>query len=194
MIISEKQSAIDIVAFGKKCYDSGFLCANDGNLSCRLRDKTILVSPSGLGKHNLKAVDLIVVNEDGARQRGLSRASSEIRLHTLVYKKRPDVNAIIHAHPVYSVLISLAYESKEEVIIDNSILFPKPVAIAPYATPSTFAVPESIENLIEKYDSIILTRHGTITCGESMKEAYDKLGFLEECCKRWYEMRKSGKW
>jgi L-fuculose-phosphate aldolase len=167
---------------GQRCYETEFLSSFDGNLSVRLHGNRYLISAAGKNKGRLQPEDVVLVNGIGTPIRMGLRPSTEVFLHTLVYERRSDAGAIIHAHPVYSVLLSFA-TSLSQPFIDDSIFFPRPVVIAPYAIPTTQSLPQSIRQVIDDFDIIVLSRHGSLTIGRNLDEAFEKLVYLERQAK-----------
>src|SRR5271168_1533795 len=96
---SERQSRRDILLFGRMLHDRGYVAATDGNLSVRLDNGLILVTPTAMCKGMMRTTDLVVVDSEGNRVAGRRNVSSEIGMHLLIYKRRPDVKGIVHAHP-----------------------------------------------------------------------------------------------
>jgi L-fuculose-phosphate aldolase len=175
----------EIVRIGRLMWEKNFIAAGDGNLSVRLGADRLLCTPSGLHKGFLNAEQLITINLQGDKSgpnNGAARElvpSSEIRLHLECYRQRPDVVAVIHAHPPSAISctlvgISLAKCVLPEVVYDLGI-----IPTLPYATPTSMEGPERIRELIPRYDALMLERHGSLTVGDSLWQAYMRLERLE---------------
>jgi len=164
----------------------GFIAATDGNVSCRLRDDRVLVTPSGKAKGELKPIDLLVTDLDGVPVSGPGRPSTEIRMHLLVYSRRPDVAAVVHAHPPLLTALTLAGIPFAADALPEVWVAIGPVPTAPYATPSTQEVPDSIAPFIDSHQAILMERHGSLTLGRSLSEAYMRLEKLEHAAHTLY--------
>jgi len=162
----------------RRMYVKGFVAANDGNVSTRINEK-ILITPTGKSKGFLMAEDLVWVDLDGKKLEGKLRPTSELLMHLFVYKKRKDVKAVVHAHPAYSTALAIAGIKLPDSIMPEVITSLGKVPLAPYGTPSTREVPDSISDLIKYHDAIILRNHGVLTVGENLAEAYFRLERVE---------------
>lgn len=173
----------EIVKIGKKLYANKFIAAYDGNISVRLDNNNFLTTPSGVCKGAITEQDILEINQQGEIVNGKGKPSSELRMHLLCYRLRPGINALIHAHPALCTALTIAGVSLAEPVIPEMVLTIGNVPTAAYATPTTSEVPESIENLIPSHDAVLLERHGTITLGKNLDEAYYKLEKLEHSAK-----------
>ena len=162
----------------RRMYVKCFVAANDGNVSTRINEK-ILITPTGKSKGFLMAEDLVWVDLDGKKLEGKLRPTSELLMHLFVYKKRKDVKAVVHAHPPYSTALAIARIKLPDSIMPEVITSLGEIPLAPYGTPSTPEVPDSISDLIRNHDAIILRNHGVLTVGKDLSEAYFKLERVE---------------
>lgn len=163
----------------RKLSEKGLIAAADGNVSCRSGENSLLITPSGRSKGELEPRDLLLVDFEGRVHEGEGRPSSEIRMHVLAYRRRPDVNAVVHAHPPLLTALTLAGIPFLADALPEVWLTIGPVPTAPYATPCTSEVPESILPFIDRHQAILLERHGSITLGRDLNEAYMRLEKLE---------------
>lgn len=161
----------------------GLIAASDGNVSCRTGEDSILITPSGAPKGELSAGDLVKTCMKGNILEGAGRPSSEIRMHLFVYRHRPDVTAIVHAHPPLVTAFTLAGFPFNSKILPEVWLTIGRVPVASYATPSTEEVPESIAPHVEKSNAILLQRHGALTFGSSAMQAFMRMDKLEHAAK-----------
>ncbi len=152
-----------------------------GNLSARISPGEILTTPAGVEKSSLRAEQLIVVDAKGVplRAQGDLQPTSELPMHLEVYRQRPDVGAVLHAHPAYCIALSLVGISMEEPFIPEALVLLGPVPTAPYATPSSTENRDAIASLIASHDAIILSHHGTLTVGADLDQAFERLDILE---------------
>lgn len=176
---SEENLREAIAAVCGRVYEKGFVAANDGNVTSRLDEERILATPSGVSKGDVTAESLLVCDLDGKRIAGDRKVTSEILLHCAVYRERPDLNAVVHAHPPYATAVTVAGVSLEEPVLPEvAVTFGK-IPTAEYATPASPEGPEVIRKLIRDFDAMLLDRHGTLTAGRDVWEAYYKLEKVE---------------
>jgi L-fuculose-phosphate aldolase len=170
----------------EKLHHGGFIAATDGNVSCRLKEGLLLITPSGKAKGELQREDLLVVDLEGHVVQGSGRPSSEIRMHLLVYRMRRDVSAVVHAHPPMLTAFTLCDLPFPSDCLPEVWLTIGPVPTAPYATPSTEEVPRSIAPLVAAHEAILLERHGSLTFGKDLPEAFMRLQKLEHAAHTLY--------
>lgn len=163
---------------GRRLYERGYIAGGDGNLSVRLGARTVLTTPTGAHKGHLRPHEL-VKTDLGGRTLGRGRPSSELQLHLLVYDLRPDVGAAIHAHPVHAVALSLVGASLDDWILPETVLTLGSVPTATYATPGTEELPASVRPALARSNAMILARHGSLTLGATLHEAFCRLENLE---------------
>ncbi len=168
----------EIVRVCRMLHRKNYLAATDGNVSVRLGDQ-VLVTPSGVHKGLMEADQVITVDLQGRVLRGVGRPTSEIRMHLLAYELRPDVGAVVHAHLPYATACTLAGISLLEPILPEVVITLGGIPTAPYATPGSVAVPEAIRDFIREYDALLLSRHGAMTVGPDVSDAYNKMEKLE---------------
>lgn len=172
-----------LIQIGQKLYQKGFIVASEGNISIRLNDEKILATVKGVEKGNLTEKDLVTIDPSGKPLELNKKPSSEIKMHLKAYQQRPDVKAIVHAHPPYAISLTLAGIKLDKPYLPESVILLGSVPTIPYARPSTNQVAESIQPFVEKTDVMILERHGSLTLGKSLDEAYHKLDILEHTAK-----------
>lgn len=170
---------IALVRVCRKLQANGFIAATDGNVSCRTGLESFLITPGGKAKGDLLPLDMLLVNLDGEVLQGSGRPSSEFRMHSLIYARRGDVRAVVHAHPPMLTAFTLASMPFLAEALPEVYLSFGSVPTAPFATPSTDEVPRSIEALVADHQAILLERHGAVTMGASPLDAYLKLEKLE---------------
>jgi L-fuculose-phosphate aldolase len=175
---AQQQLKQDIVRICRMLHRKNYLAATDGNVSVRLGDR-VLITPSGVNKGLMEADQVITVDLDGSVIAGAGQPSSEIRMHLLAYELRPDVQAVVHAHLPYATACTLAGISLLEPILPEVVITLGGIPTAPYATPGSAEVPEAIREFIKEYDAILLSRHGAMTVGREVTDAYNKMEKLE---------------
>jgi L-fuculose-phosphate aldolase len=181
--LTEHELRQEMVRVGRLIWERGYVAATDGNLSARLGTDRLLVTASGLSKGFLSPDDLIMLDLEGQaipsyRGRG-QKASSEVLMHLQVYRQRPDVNAVVHAHPPLAIAFSIAGVSLARCVIPEVIVTLGSILTTGYATPGTGEVSEIIQQAVRDHDAIILAHHGSITVGKSLWEAYLRLEKVE---------------
>jgi len=182
-MIGNTAERIALVQVCRKLQAGGFIAATDGNVSCRAGAESFLITPSGKAKGELLPLDMLLVNLDGDVLQGSGRPSSEIRMHTLIYTRRPDVGAVVHAHPHMLTAFTLASIPFPAEALPEVYLSFGSVPTAPFATPSTDEVPRSIEALVQNHQAILMERHGAVTMGATPRDAYLKLEKLEHAAR-----------
>jgi len=173
----------EIVDFGHRMYQRGMLAGSDGNISVRLDDDRIMVTPSGRPKGFMAPDDLAIVDINGKHLQGTQKASSEIKMHLFVYQNRPDVRACVHSHAPYATAFAVAGIALGEDILPEVVLFVGGVPLTDYAPPGTDAVPKSLEPHIEQNNAFLLRNHGLLTLGRSLEEAYHRHETVEHCAR-----------
>jgi len=181
--VAEHELRQEMVRIGRLMWERGYVAAADGNLSARLGNDRLLATATGHSKGFLTVDDLVVLDLDGApvasyRGRG-QHPSSEIQMHLEVYRQRPDVAAIVHAHPPVATAFSIAGVSLARCVLPEVVVALGSIPTAEYATPGTAEVALSIREAIRDHDALILAHHGSLTVGETLWEAYLRLEKVE---------------
>jgi len=164
-------------------YDRGYVAGHDGNVSLRLPDGNLLLTPSGVSKGRLEPEMLVVCDLEGNVLEGDRYPSSETPMHLEVYRQRPDVGAVVHAHPVMATAFSVCRKGLEEPFLIETISGLGAVPVAPYALPSTHEVPESIRPFVKDHNAVLLANHGALTWGRDLWEAFGRMEVLEHTAK-----------
>jgi L-fuculose-phosphate aldolase len=173
----------EIIEIGRRIYDKGLAAGTDGNISCRRASGRILITGSGTCLGELEPKDIISVDFSGKVHSGKRKASSELPMHLAAYKLRPDVNAVIHAHPPVATGLSVAGLTLDSPVIPEIVMTLGKIPTAPYATPSTEEGARSITGLIVDHDAVLLDHHGAVTVGKTLKEAFYKMEKVEYAAK-----------
>ncbi|MCK6550144.1 class II aldolase/adducin family protein [Myxococcota bacterium] len=164
----------------KEMHRRGFIAARDGNVSVRVGDKRLLVTPSGSRKGYMRPEDMVLVDLDGKPVRGeTGKPSSELMMHTLIYSLRADVAAIVHAHPPAAIAHTIANVSLAAPLMPEVFCELGEILTIPYTTPTTAEVPNALREPMRCHDAVIMERHGSITVGKTLAQAYDRLEVLE---------------
>jgi L-fuculose-phosphate aldolase len=176
----ELQRAItDLINVCHRVCDKGFVSATDGNVSARLENGNILATPTAINKGMVSPDDLVIVGPSGNLVSGLKRPSTELQMHLFIYQERPDVQAVVHAHPPYATGFATARIPLTECLFPEVIVGLGAIPLANYATPSTSEVVESIAPFVQSADAILLSNHGVVTYGADPFDAYFKMEKVE---------------
>lgn len=163
----------------RRVYDKGLVGGTDGNISARVIGDRLLISPSGSCLGLLEPGDLVQIDHTGNVITGRGRPSSERWMHIEAYRERPDVMAVIHAHPPATVAFTVAGLEMDPCALPEVILAFGRVPVTQYATPATTEGAAVVRELIRQYDALVLDRHGSITVGKTLNDAFFKLEKLE---------------
>ncbi len=179
-MLSIKSIKKDIIAVCRLMYEKGYISATDGNVSVRFQKHEMLITATGTHKGLLKEEDIIVTDLEGNRISGQKKPSSEIMMHLKVYEKCKGISAVIHAHPPICTAISLTNSSIPTTFTPEVyISFGRKIPVARYATPSTSEVPEAISEFLPDFKALLLARHGTLTMGKNLWDAFYRLEKME---------------
>jgi L-fuculose-phosphate aldolase len=176
---TEQQLRQDMIRIGRMMSDKGWIAACDGNLSARLPGGRILVTPAGACKGLLEEDDPIVCNLDGKKLEGKGRPTSEIHMHLTIYQMREDVNAVVHAHPPTCTGFAAAGRELNLGLLPEVIVGLGSIPLAPYGTPGTPALGESLLPYVEHHDALLLANHGAVAWGEELMQAFFRMDKVE---------------
>ena len=180
-MFSEYEIKKQICEIGKRIYQNGFVAANDGNISVRINDKEVLCTPTGVSKGYMTPDMICKVDMNGnvLQANGKFKPSSEVKMHLRVYKERPDVKSVVHAHPPYGTSYAIAGIPLDKPIMPEAVIALGAVPIAEYGTPSTEEIPDAVAKYLQCYDAVLLENHGALTYGPDLMAAYFKMESLE---------------
>jgi L-fuculose-phosphate aldolase len=176
---TEQQLRADIIQVGRLMFDKGWIAANDGNLSVRLEDDRILATPTGVCKGMMDATDLILCNLEGEKVCGERELTTEMGMHLAIYRLRPDVRGIVHAHPPAATGFAAAGRALNLALLPEVIICLGSVPLADYGQPGTAALLEGMLPYIPKYDALLLANHGAVAYGEDLLQAYFRMETVE---------------
>jgi len=173
----------------------GLSRSSDGNISGRLDDKRFLITPSGLYKMTMTPEDLVIVDREGRalEARPGLRPTSEILMHLEVYRQRPEINAVLHAHPPYATALTIVGIPLPIDILPEVLATLGEVPTAPYATPGTEELALSIREPIREHNAVLLSHHGSLTVGKTLEEALIALERIEHAARTYYLARTLGR-
>ncbi|HEX5735243.1 MAG TPA: class II aldolase/adducin family protein [Blastocatellia bacterium] len=181
---TERELRQRIVEIGRTVYERGFIAASDGNISARLEDGTILTTPTMVCKGRMTEEMLVLVDINGRKLRRDERnPSSEFSMHREIYRLRPDVHAVVHAHPPFGTGFAVANVPLDKPLLSEVILTLGCIPLTAYGTPSTSEVSDSLSPYIPHHDALLLANHGAVAYGPDLQVAYDRMETLEHFAK-----------
>ena len=176
---SEAQLRADIVEVGRRMYARGYTASNDGNISVRLDAGRLLMTPKSVCKGFMDPAMMCITDLDGKKLSGDRDPSSEMQMHLEVYRQRPDVNAVVHAHPPVATAFAVAGIPLDRAVLAEVVTTLGSVPIAEYATPSTKELPDAVRKYVKAHDGMLLANHGALTLGVDLLAAYYKMETIE---------------
>ena len=171
-MVNEYEIKKQICDIGRRIYSRNMVAANDGNISVKLNDNEFLCTPTGVSKGFMTPDMIIKVDGQGNKLEGTLNPSSEFKMHLKVYQERPDVNAVVHAHPPVATAHAVCNIPLDTYIMPEAVIFLGTVPICEYGTPSTMEIPDSLMPYIQKHDAFLLKNHGALTVGNTLLKAY----------------------
>ena len=169
----------DICAVGLWVHQRGFVASTDGNISVRLDSDRVLTTPTLMSKGMLEPGDLVIADMQGGQVLGHRKASSELAMHLLIYKRRPDVNAVVHAHPPTATGYAASGQALNQALVSEVILALGCVPLAEYGTPGTDELTDALKPLIPQYDAVLMANHGVVTYGPDLLTAFMRMETVE---------------
>ena len=176
----------EICEVGLKLWQKGFVAANDGNISVKISDNEFYCTPTGVSKASLTPDMIIKVDRDGKKLEGKLNPSSEIKMHMRVYRERPDVMAVVHAHPPVATAFTVADIDLDQYVLPEAVLTIGAVPTCDYGTPSTMEIPDSLDPYLQDHDAFLLRNHGALTVGCNLTKAFfvmEEVEFNAVICK-----------
>jgi L-fuculose-phosphate aldolase len=180
---TEEQLRADIVEAGRRMDARGYVASNDGNISTRLDTDRLLTTPKSVPKGYMTPDMMVIVDYAGRKLAGDRDPSSELPMHLEIYRNRPDVNAVVHAHPPTATGFATAGVPLTRAVLAEVVTTLGSIPIAEYGTPSTAELPAAVRKYIKAHDGMLLANHGAVTCGTSVMSAYYKMETIEHFAK-----------
>jgi len=179
----ESSLRADIVEVGRRMYARGYTASNDGNISVRLDHARLLMTPKSVCKGFMTPDMMCVTDLEGRKLQGDRDPSSEMLMHLEVYRQRPDVHAVVHAHPPIATGFAVAGIPLDRAVLAEVVTTLGSIPIAEYATPSTSELPDAVRKYIKAHDGMLLANHGALTAGADLFAAYYKMETIEHFAK-----------
>jgi len=170
----------DICQVGRLLYDRGYAVSNDGNISVRVAENEILITPSGVSKGRMTTDMMVRTDLEGNILEGDRYPSSESKMHLMVFRKRPDVMSVVHAHPPVSTAFAIARRPLKERYLAEMVIGLGEVPVTEFAMLSTDEVPNSVEPFVMDHSAVLLANHGVLAWGPSLWSAFDRLEVVEQ--------------
>ena len=183
--VSIEQLSADIVEIGRRLWVRGFVASNDGNISVRIGPDRLLMTPTSVSKGFMTADMMVITDMDGALVTGAPgrKPSSEIKMHLVAYRARPDVNAVVHAHPPLSTGFAVAGIPLDRAVLAEVVTTLGSIPIAEYGTPSTDELSDAVRPYVKAHDGLVLANHGALALGKDLFAAYYKMETIEHFAK-----------
>jgi len=180
--MDEQTARRDLIQICHLMYERSYVVSSDGNVSARLDDGRILATPTMTCKGRMTD-DLIAVTDLDGRSLNNQKASSELAMHQLIYRERPDVKAVCHAHPPHGTAFAVAGLAIDQPILSEVILTLGCVPLAEYGTPSTDELSDAMRPLVKHHNALLMANHGAVAYGNDLWQAWDRLETLEHTAK-----------
>ena len=176
---SEEARRADIVEIGRRLHQRAYVASNDGNVSVRLDGERLLTTPKGVSKGFMSPDMLVITDYEGRKLAGARDPSSELPMHLAVYRRRPDVTAVVHAHPPVATGFAVAGIPLDRAVLAEVVTTLGSIPIAEYGTPSTQELADAVDRHIKVHDGLLLANHGALTVADGLLRAYYKMETIE---------------
>jgi len=191
---AEEAGRHKICEIGRRLWVRGLLAAHDGNISMGLADNYLLCTPSGVSKGYMDPTDIVIVDLEGKPRDPRQKSSSELKMHLEIYRNRPDIRAVIHAHPPHATAFAVTGHGLPKGIMPEIDTLLGEVALLPYAQPGTYELAERFRPFLRSSNVFLLSNHGATTIGTTLEEAWFRMESLDACCKTLIAARQIGAW
>jgi len=182
----------EICRFGKMLHANGYVSGMDGNVSVLIHRNMILCTPTAVSKGMMNPEDLVIVDLQGHQKDGGRHPSSELAMHLLFYALRPDILAVVHAHPVTATAFAAAGISLEKPVTAEVVTALGKIPLAGYGMPGTHELSDALRSYIPGHDAILMARHGVVTCGPTLLRAYMNMECVEHYARIAFAARQLG--
>ncbi len=181
--LTELQHRRSLVRVGKILQRSGFVAGTDGNLSIRLDESRVMITPTKISKGMMAADDMVIVDMEGRYFSGRRAPSSEIGVHLTIYKARSDIHAVVHAHPCTATAFACAGMALDEPLCSEILMTLGRVPIAPYRAPGTPELSQVLAPFVMEHDAILMANHGVLAYGQDLATAHMNMEIVEHFAK-----------
>ncbi len=180
--MSESEARKLIVEVGRLMYERSYVVSSDGNVSIRVDENRILATPTMTSKGRM-TVDSLALTDIEGNPLNENKASSELAMHLLIYKMRPDVKAVCHAHPPHGTAFAVAGLPIDKPILSEVILTLGCVPLTDYGTPSTNELTDAMKPFVKNHNALLMANHGAVSYGDDLWQAFDRMETLEHTAK-----------
>lgn len=193
--MTEQELREQICEIGRRIYAKGMVAANDGNISVKLNENEYLCTPTGVSKGFMTPECICKIDASGKVLESTDgyRPSSEIKMHLRVYQKRPEINAVVHAHPAFATTFAIEGMPLNKPIMSEAVVTLGCVPISEYGLPSTSEIPDALEPYLPYFDSVLLEHHGVLTWATDLTNAYYRMESAELYAELIYRTMQIGK-
>jgi L-fuculose-phosphate aldolase len=176
---TEREHRQDVIEIGKLVYQKGWVAANDGNITVRMDNDRLLCTPTGVSKGMMHPDDLIICDMQGNKLEGRMERTSEVAMHLLIYSMRPDIRAVVHAHPPVATGYASAGKALNLALLPEVVIGLGCVPLAGYGLPGTDELTDPMKPYIPKYDAILMANHGAVCYGADVYKAFFRMETTE---------------
>lgn len=180
-VLDEQAVREEICEVGRRLYQHFLVAASDGNISVRISENEILMTPTNISKGYMTPEDIVKLTPDGSliSANGGHKASSERRMHLAIYRERDDVRSVVHAHPPTATGFAVANVSLDQPFLPEVVVRAGVAPVVPYAIPGGDELPDSIVPYVKDHNSLLLGNHGAVTYGTTLRDALFNMETLE---------------
>jgi len=189
MALTEWQARELLCDIGRRVWTRNYVAGNEGNFSYLITDNRVLATPTLISKGFLQPDDIVTLDMEGNQIAGKKKPTSEVKMHLEIYKNRPDIKAVIHAHPPFATTFAVVKRPLPKCILPEVEIFIGEIPVVEYATPGTSELAESVKPFLSDFTAFLLANHGALTIGRDIVEAYYRMEILEEYCRVIYQAR-----
>lgn len=182
----------EICEVGRLLYQRGYVVSNDGNISVRVDEGKVLITPSGVGKGRMTPEMLVLCDLEGNVLEGDRYPSSESKMHLMIYREREDVMSVVHAHPPMSTAFAICRRPLKERYLSEMVAGLGEVPVTEFAMLSTYEVAESVRPFVQNHNAVLLANHGSLAWGPTLWSAFDRLETVEQTAKVYYYVSRLG--
>lgn len=171
----------EIVEIGRRLWQRGFVASNDGNISVRIGPDRLMMTPASVSKGFMTPEMMVITDLDGTVVDAAPgrKPSSEASMHLVAYRERPDIGAVVHAHPPTATGFAVAGIPLDRAVLAEVVTTLGSIPIAEYETPSTRELAETVGAYLKAHDGVLLANHGAIALGKDLMSAYYKMETIE---------------
>lgn len=185
--MKENDVRIAVNEAGKKLLKEGLVARTWGNISMRLNEKELIITPSGRPYEALTPADMVKVNYLTGKYEGNIKPSSEYRLHAEIYKTRKNINAVIHTHQMNASTVAAARREIPPILDDQAQILGPSVKVAPYALPNTKKIVKSCLKALKGRNAALMANHGAVCIGRDIDETFVCCQVLEKAARAFIE-------